>query len=78
MTLENKTIKNPVERERIYGQRDHLRKYGKDYHSRLSHSGLLVQENHFVRSLSKETQQKHGLAQNEIIYFCKKGSSTLP
>lgn len=76
-TLEDKSIKNPIERERMYGQRDHLRKYGKDYHSRLSNSGLRVEENHFVRSLPRETQQKHGLAEREIIYFCKKGLSTL-
>lgn len=74
-TLENRSVTDPVERERIYGQRDHLRKYGKDYHRRLRESGLQVEENHFVRSLDRETRRKHGLAENEVIYYCTKGPS---
>lgn len=72
-TIEDKTIDKPAERERLFGQRDHLRKYGKDYAKRLSTSGLQIEENHFVKSLDQGTVMKHGLPPAEVIYFCRKG-----
>ncbi|MFD2033442.1 class I SAM-dependent methyltransferase [Belliella marina] len=72
-TLEDTNITDPAERERMFGQRDHVRKYGKDYAVRLSASGLNVQENLFVKTLSQEKIKEHGLPENEIIYFCQKG-----
>ncbi|SEJ79703.1 Methyltransferase domain-containing protein [Cyclobacterium xiamenense] len=72
-TLEYPSITDPVERERVFGQRDHVRKYGKDYASRLSASGLIVSENSFVKTLDKELVKKHALPENEMIFFCQKG-----
>lgn len=76
LTLEDKTITSPAERERLFGQRDHVRKYGRDYASRLSNSGLNVQENDFVKKLSTEVIRKYALPENEIIFFCTKGPLT--
>jgi SAM-dependent methyltransferase len=72
-TIEDKTITDPAERERLFGQRDHVRKYGNDYASRLSQSGLKVQENLFVKSLDLETIKKYALPDQEIIFYCEKG-----
>ncbi len=72
-TLEDKNVVTPIERERLFGQRDHLRKYGRDYASRLSKSGLKLEENRFVQSLDHETIIKHALPPDEVIYVCKKG-----
>ncbi|MBS9525027.1 class I SAM-dependent methyltransferase [Litoribacter alkaliphilus] len=72
-TLEDKTITDPAERERLFGQRDHVRKYGLDYASRLSKSGLRVSEDNYVQTLPKELVEKHALPINEIIYYCTKG-----
>ena len=72
-TIEDTTITDPSERERLFGQRDHLRKYGNDYAERLSQSGLKVEENRFVKSLDRETITKHALAPDEIIFYCRKG-----
>ncbi|EOZ92418.1 Glycosyltransferase [Indibacter alkaliphilus LW1] len=72
-TLEDKSITDPAERERRFGQRDHVRKYGKDYASRLSKSGLIVQENLFVKNLDRDLIIRHALPENEIIFYCKKG-----
>ncbi|MBT0811815.1 class I SAM-dependent methyltransferase [Litoribacter ruber] len=72
-TLEDKTITDPAERERLFGQRDHVRKYGLDYASRLSKSGLRVSEDNYVQALPKEMVEKHALPINEIIYYCTKG-----
>jgi SAM-dependent methyltransferase len=72
-TFEDRTIKDPKERERLFGQRDHVRKYGKDYAKRLSRSGLKANENLFVKSLPKNIIAKHALPENEVIYYCEKG-----
>jgi len=74
-TIEDKTITDAAERELVFGQRDHLRKYGRDYAIRLSTSGLKVEENSFVRSLEKETIYKYALADDEVIFYCTKGIS---
>ncbi len=72
-TLEDSTVKNPKERERVFGQRDHVRKYGKDYARRLSKSGLKVTEDLFVKKLDRKMIEKYALPENEIIFYCEKG-----
>jgi SAM-dependent methyltransferase len=72
-TLEDNSITDPQKREEIFGQSDHVRKYGKDYAARLSQSGLRVLENDFVKNLPKELIKKHALPENETIFFCQKG-----
>lgn len=73
-TLEDKTITDPAERERIFGQRDHLRKFGKDYADRLRKSGLQIEENRFVQELTREKVSQFALPKDEIIFVCRKGS----
>ncbi|KEO74337.1 class I SAM-dependent methyltransferase [Anditalea andensis] len=72
-TIEDKTVIDPKEKERLFGQRDHVRKYGKDYASRISRSGLKVTENNYVKTLSPEIIQKYALPKNEVIFYCTKG-----
>lgn len=72
-TIEDKSITNPAERERVFGQRDHVRKYGNDYAKRLRKSGIGIEENNYVKELSNEEVKKYALPQNEIIFVCKKG-----
>ncbi len=73
VTLEDESITDPKERERVFGQSDHVRKYGKDYAKRLSQSGLMVSENNFVKQLPKEIIKKYALPEKEIIFYCQKG-----
>lgn len=72
-TIEDKSITDPRERERLFGQRDHVRKYGFDYAQRLSKSGLRVEENQFIKTLSPELVNRHALPDQEIIFYCQKG-----
>ncbi|TDQ14927.1 methyltransferase family protein [Algoriphagus boseongensis] len=72
-TIEDKSITDPAERERLFGQRDHVRKFGKDYAERLRKSGLLIEENQFVKNLPKELVKRHALAPDEVIFVCRKG-----
>ncbi len=72
VTLEDSEVTDPKEREKLYGQDDHVRLYGKDYPDRLRSVGFNVTEDNFVNELSKEEQIKYALPKDEIIYFCSK------
>lgn len=74
-TLEDDTISDPAERERVFGQRDHVRKYGKDYAQRLRKSGITIEENMFVKEYSQEKIDRFALPENETIFVCRKGPS---
>lgn len=71
-TLEDPSITDPLEREKIYGQNDHMRKYGKDYGERLRKAGFEVTEDNYLNELSPEVRKRYALPEEEIIYFCKK------
>jgi ubiquinone/menaquinone biosynthesis C-methylase UbiE len=73
-TLEDKTITDPAERERLFGQRDHVRKFGKDYAERLRKSGLKIEENQFAKEIGSDLIKKHALPKDEVIFVCRKGS----
>ena len=72
-TLEDSTITDPKERERVYWQDDHVRLYGLDYGKRLEKAGFHVTEDKFVMELPKERVERYALPPKEIIYFCAKG-----
>ncbi len=72
VTYEDPSIRIPSEREKIYGQRDHVRIYGKDYPKRLREAGFQVKEDHFVHSLDKKDISRYALPENEVIYFATK------
>ncbi len=71
-TFEDKSITDPLEREKAYGQDDHVRLYGKDYPDRLRKAGFEVVEDRFIDELGPELVKKYALPPNETIYFCKK------
>lgn len=67
VTYEDPSITDPDERERCFGQKDHLRDYGRDYGKRLAEAGFEVEEIDYVRYLSPEVVRLYGL-RSEIIY----------
>jgi SAM-dependent methyltransferase len=72
VTFEDKTITDSKERERIYGQDDHVRLYGLDYVQRLQQAGFEVTEDRYIDELGDELIRKYALQKNETIYFCRK------
>lgn len=72
-TYEDPTITSPEEREKLFGQNDHVRVYGRDYKERLERGGFKVTEDRFVFELPKEKVKRYALPSEEIIYVCKKG-----
>ena len=67
-TFEDNSITDPREREKIFGQDDHVRKYGTDYPKRIEQAGLKPVEDGFVNELSEDARKKYGLVKGEIIY----------
>jgi SAM-dependent methyltransferase len=68
-TLEDPAVTDPRERERLFGQRDHLRQYGRDYADRLRAAGFEVRAERFFDELPPERRARHGL-KDETIWLC--------
>lgn len=71
-TFEDDSITDKTEREKIFGQYDHVRIYGRDYFDKLSSIGFKVKEVDYTRELSSEEINKYRLAKGEIIPVCNK------
>lgn len=67
-TFEDPAVTDPKEREKLFGQWDHVRIYGKDYKNRLEKAGFKVE----IYSYAKEDRDKYGLIYNEEVYCCFK------
>ena len=72
-TFEDPSVVDKRQREKIFGQDDHVRKYGKDYPLRISKGGLNPFEDTFASELSAALQKKFGLVKEEVIYGGTKG-----
>lgn len=70
-TFEDPSITSAQERLRLYGQRDHVRIYGRDFPDRLHQAGFTVEIRDFYGDLDGATVARHGLA-DEPIYLCTK------
>jgi SAM-dependent methyltransferase len=71
-TFEDNSITDKREREKIFGQDDHVRKYGNDYSKRIEQSGFKPVEDPFVNELSEERRKANGLVRGETIYIGRK------
>jgi SAM-dependent methyltransferase len=71
-TYEDFSITSPVERKNVFGQKDHVRIYGRDYSSRLVKAGFSVKEDPFVNTFSEDEVETFKLDRSELIYFCTK------
>lgn len=71
-TFEDFSITSPKEREKVFGQDDHVRMYGKDYADRIRKAGLKVTEDEFVHTLQRQEIHRYALPENEVIYRCEK------
>lgn len=71
-TFEDPAITEPKEREKAFGQDDHVRMYGEDYGNRLASIGFNVEENQMVFELPQELVSRYALPVNEVIYRVEK------
>ena len=70
-TFEDFSVVDPEERRKVFGQKDHVRIYGKDFKNRLEQSGFNVKVDKFAYSLSEDICNKYALVR-EDIFFCTK------
>ncbi|MEN4760501.1 class I SAM-dependent methyltransferase [Chryseobacterium sp. C39-AII1] len=66
-TYEDFSIKDPKERQKHFGQYDHVRWYGMDYFDRLRKAGFETEPNFYSQKFSTEEIKKYGLRTNEIL-----------
>lgn len=72
-TFEDSSITAPKDREKYFGQYDHVRLYGRDYPQRLAQAGFKVECIDFGNTFSAEEQKRLGLDKNDrIVYLCRK------
>lgn len=71
-TYEDDTIILPADREKAFGQSDHVRMYGKDYSDRLRSVGFKVDENRYFEKLPIKEVRKFALPLDEPIFYCQK------
>ena len=67
-TYEDRAIVDPKEREKAFGQDDHVRMYGEDYGTRLASSGFRVVEERLIDELSADEKSLYALPEKEVIY----------
>lgn len=66
-SYEDFSIIDPKERQKHFGQYDHVRWYGMDYFERLRNVGFEVDINYYSKKFSKEEIIRFGLMENEIL-----------
>ncbi len=77
VTTEDPAITNLKERERLFGQDDHVRLYGFDYPDRLKEAGFEVSLEDFSAELGKELAEMYALPVDDPIHFCRKPTSSI-
>lgn len=68
-TFEDRSITTPREREKLFGQADHVRKYGKDYPQRIAQAGLIPDAQAFGQGLSDVQAARYGIVKDEAIHI---------
>ena len=71
-TYENPAITSAKERERAFGQSDHVRMYGRDYSDRLKAAGFKVDENRYIEKMPVGEVKKYALPFDEPVFYCVK------
>lgn len=70
--FEDFSITSLEEREKYFGQKDHVRIYGQDYKRRLESIGFKVELYDIKKELNIKEIKKFGLNREEILYVCRK------
>lgn len=70
-TFEDDSITDPEQRQRLFGQYDHRRVYGRDYGERLQQAGFEVYQIPYAESLSQAERERYALTDEEL-YIVRK------
>jgi SAM-dependent methyltransferase len=73
-TYEDPTITTPDARTRAFGQKDHVRIYGRDYVDRLSEAGFIPIRDEFAGEMPASEVKRYGIRSSESLFLCHKPS----
>ena len=72
-TIEDPSVTDPAERLRLFGQEDHVRRYGPDYMDRLQEAGFKIEKTSVADLVSPDDAVRMGLsAASGDIFHCTK------
>ena len=71
-TFEDFNITSHQQREKYFGQYDHVREYGLDFKERIEEIGFEVEMLNYGVNFSKKMKIKYGLLENDLIPIAKK------
>jgi SAM-dependent methyltransferase len=71
VTFEDPSVTDARERERLFGQGDHVRAYGWDLVGRLEEAGFTVAVEDISRRLSRQQMRQAGVVPGETILICR-------
>jgi SAM-dependent methyltransferase len=72
VTDEDPNVTDEAERTRRFGQRDHVRRYGRDYPERLARAGFQVTVDPYPRRIGRACVERFGLTLQEEIHLGRK------
>lgn len=71
-THEGRDINNKQDRNKLFGQYDHLRMYGLDYFKKLKNIGFKVKNENYLSNISQDEKDKYSLHNAGSIPVCIK------
>ncbi len=71
-TFEDLSIKSKIQREKYFGQYDHVREYGLDFKDRVEQAGFKVEMINYSKKISQDLILKYGLMKDDLIPIGKK------
>jgi len=71
-TFEDSSIKSKNQREKYFGQYDHVREYGLDFKDRVEQAGFEVEMINYSTKISQDLVIKYGLMKDDLIPIGKK------
>ena len=74
-TFEDQSIISKKDREKYFGQYDHVREYGLDFKERIEKAGFEVEMVNYTENFSEEIKLKYGLQINDVIPIARKSFS---
>lgn len=72
VTYEDPSISSPKDREKHFGQKDHVRVYGRDYPDRLRQAGFMVLEWPAADHFAPDEIEKYRIASDEVLFIASK------
>jgi hypothetical protein len=70
-----------LERDRVFGQSDHLRRYGRDFAERVAEAGFAVETVSYIDGLRPEQIARQGLRRDgtlfcsDDIFICRRAAA---